>query len=402
MEPERKFSMNYDSFSHKFNVLIKSLKKYQKKSKNKLLSARKFVHFYRLADKNGVVNFRLSRIAEEYTDDFFADTGIPQSEKEWYYRRGIGTFKAVWYGLTRDNYNDYISDFDLYNKKNYLMKQQLIKWFDYKLTTYYVLSAFKEYMPRHYFFIDNGNLYPVDAGICHLGSIEDVLTILRNRPIALKSCVGGHGKGFYKIEAKDGSYLINNKKSDVDDVRKLIATIDNYILTDYGIPHQVFRKACGENCYAVMRVVTVFDKDDGSQITSMIIRLSTKESGPVSDYDGCINCGVDLENGSLFRPLLRSGDLEGIIKGTPLKDHPDTGVDLESIAVPNFDMLKKMVKSISAQLSMTPYLVMDIIPTDDGFNVLEINSHGQVRMLEPWYPFRKNKYNLRAFETRDW
>ncbi len=39
---------------------------------------------------------------------------------------------------------------------------------------------------------------------------------------------------------------------------------------------------------------------------------------------------------------------------------------------------------------------------DDGFKIMEINSHGQVRNVEPFFPFRKNKYNLRAFETRNW
>ncbi|MBR4727702.1 MAG: hypothetical protein IK080_07415 [Clostridia bacterium] len=383
-------------------AMQESLKRYLQNTDDSPERAEKYIHFYQLAAQNGVVPFRYARIAEEYTDDYFADTGVPQAEKAWYYERGIPTFKTGWYGLTKENYNDYISDFDFYSPKNYSKNSLLIKWFDYKLTTYYVLSAFRAYMPRHYFFIENGALIPMDAGLQRYGTADDVLSILRDGPIVLKSCVGGHGKGFFKVEAADGAYRINHEKTDENGVKALLSSLDNYILTEYAVPHKVFRDACGAERFAVLRTVSVFDKTDGPQITAMMLRLGTAATGLVSDYDGCINCGVDLSTGRLFNPLVRYGDAEGIILRRDAKRHPDTGVDLESLTMPDFEALNDMVKKIAAHLAMAPYLVMDIIPTDTGFRILEINSHGQVRNLEPFFPFRKNKYNLRVFETRDW
>ena len=382
--------------------LEESLNKYLSKSDGSPERAEKYVEFYTLAREMGVVPFRYARIAEEYTDDYFAETGVPREEKDWYYRRGIPTFKTGWYGLTKENYNDYISDFDFYSPVNYLKKPPLIKWFDYKLTTWYVLSCFREYMPRHFFFIENGELIPMDAGLSRYGTAEDVFSILQTGPIALKSCSGGHGKGFFKVEALENTYAINHEPADAAEVRELIASLDDYILTAYALPHKLFRDACGEQSFTVLRTVSVFDKDDGPQITAILIRLGSKAAGIVTDYDGCINCGVDLETGRIFNPLMRTGDAENIIRRNPMRFHPDTEEDLESLTVPHFGMLTDVVKKISAHLAMTPYLVMDIVPTDEGFQILEINSHGQVRNLEPFFPFRKNKYNLRAFQTRDW
>lgn len=384
------------------NAMQDSLKKYLQKTDDNPERAEKYIHFYKLAEKNGVVPFRFARIAEEYTDDYFADTGIPRKEKEWYYERGIPTFKTGWDRLTKENYNDFISDYDFYSPKNYLKKPQLIKWFDYKLTTYYVLSLFRQYMPRHFFFINNGKLIPIDVDLPRNGEIEDVLLIVQNGPIALKSCVGGHGKGFYKIEHKNREYMINDERADTSDVVNLLSSLDDYLLTEYSIPHKTFRDACGEKAFSVLRTVSVFDKDDGPQITAIMIRLGTSSAGLVTDYDGCIYAGVDLKTGKVFNPILRGGDAEGILTRTSSKIHPDTGVDLEALTIPHFEELNELTKSISFYLAMTPYLVMDVIPTDNGFKILEINSHGQVRNLEPFFPFRKNKYNMRAFETRDW
>lgn len=389
--------MSAKTGAKKLYYLMRGIRKQQG-----LQRKRKFHHFYRLADKNGVIHFRLERVAQEYTDDYFAETGVARSEKEWYYQRGIPSFKTGWYGLTKKNYNDYISDFDFYAKKNYPTNRQLISWFDYKLTTYYVLSAFRDYMPRHYFYIEAGTLLPMDTDLQRAGTFADIAVLLQRAPIALKACTGGHGKGFYKVEARDGVYYVNEKATDAAALQALIASLDDYILTEFGIPHKVFRAACGEKSFAVLRTVSVFDQTDGPQITAILLRLGTSKTGLVSDYDGCINCGVDLETGRIFNPLLRTGDAQNIIVRNPVKLHPDTGVDLETLTVPNFEELKTVVKRISANLSMTPYLVMDIIPTDDGFEILEINSHGQVRNLEPFFPFRKNPYNLKAFATRDW
>ena len=382
--------------------LQESLERYLAKTDGSSERAEKYIAFYNLARDKGVVPFRYARLAEEYTDDYFAETGVPREEKDWYYQRGIPTFKTGWYGLTKENYNDYISDFDFYGPANYLKKPQLIKWFDYKLTTWYVLSCFRDCMPRHYFFLENGQLIPMDLELGRHGSAEDVFALLRQGPLALKSCTGGHGKGFYKLESRGEGWAINNRPAGEAEIRGLLASLDDYLLTGYAVPHRLFREACGEQSFTVLRTVSVFDREDGPQITAIMARLGSASAGLVSDYDGCINCGVDLETGRLFRPLMRSGDAEGIIRRIPMPRHPDTGAELESLTLPHFEELCATVKKISAHLAMTPYLVMDIVPTDEGFQILEINSHGQVRNLEPFFPFRKNKYNLRAFQTRDW
>ncbi len=359
-----------------------------------------WLHYAWLAYKNGVVSFRIDRIASEYTDDYYADTGIPRYEKEWFYRRGLASYKVKYYGLNKCNYNNYISDFDFYSKKNYQNKQ-FEEWFEHKLNTYYLLLKFSKYLPIHYFY-KKELLY----SLCSNSNEErrkirtrDMLTFCKTHPLALKACMGGHGRGFYKLEY-DGGYVLNGRRVDEKEAEKHIEGLNDYIITEYCVPHKVFREACGNNTFAVLRAVTVFDQNDGPQITSLIIRLGMGGK-VVCDYDGTIYCGVDLETGSLFKPILRSGDEAGVIYGEPILKHPETGYGLENIRIPNFQELKSLLKEISAFIPMTPYLVFDIVPVDDGFKILEINSHGQVRIIEPFYPFRSNPYNLKVFITKD-
>lgn len=381
--------------SFKFKIKLLSLA-----SKKKGMGAKwRYLHYANLAIKNNVINFRVDRVASEYLDDYMADTGIKKEDKEWYYSRGIASFKAQWYGLTKENYKNYISDFDFYNKCNY-MNRDFENWFEHKLNTYYLLAPFKKYMPKHYYFIRQGEILPIDVEKKVNGAAGDILELIKKQPLAFKACVGGHGKGFYKLYYTEGLYYVNNQRTSEHDVIKFIDGLDNYIVTEYGIPHSVFQEACGEEAFAVIRTVTVYDKKEGPQLTAAIIRLGSKNAGIVTDYDGTIYCGVSLDDGRLFNPICRTGDNEGIIKRISMERHPDTGRKIDNIVIPNFKVLEKLVKDISAYLPSTPYLVMDIIPTENGFEILEINSHGQVRVVEPFYPFNLNSYNREIFQIQ--
>jgi len=357
----------------------------------------KYLEFAKLAYDNDVIYFRIDRIAQEYVEDFFDFEGVSDEDKLWAYGLGYSGWKIYSYGLNRDNYRNYISDFEFYNKNNY-MNEKFVRWFDHKLSTYYIMAPFINEMPRHYYYISNGQIMPLNVDGDKNATANDVVElIIKNKLLVAKACIGGHGVGFYKFQYKDGILYQNTKEISKENLLKLIENLDDYIITEYAEVSQTFKQACGEDTFAVLRTVMVYDPVDGPQLTGAVIRLGTKETGLVSDYPGSINCGVELKTGKLYNPLYR-GDL---CKFDSIKYHPDTNVKLDEIVVDDWDSLVEICKKVSKHLAMTPYLVMDIIPSDNGFKILEINSHGQVRIMEPFYPFLLNKYNRKVFNIKD-
>lgn len=354
-----------------------------------------FARFACLTLKNGVVPFRVQRVADLYTKDWLDFKGTSSEQKKWAYNHGFSSYKmAPWYGITKDNYRDYVSDFDFYAERNYIDQRDIMAWFEHKLNTYFLLSPYKKFLPVHYYYKYKRTFYPMDVPGHEPGSEDSILKLLENHKLAAKACYGGHGVGFYKLEKGEHCYLVNGIKSDEEAVRKLLSGLNNYIITDYETPHPFFRELCGEDSFSVLRVITVCDPQDGPQLTCTVIRLGCIKAGITSDHEGTIYCGITLDEGISFKPLYRVAD--NLYE--PCAVHPDTGKPLEGFSLPNFDLLKTTVLSISRYLPMTPYLVMDIIPTESGFSILEINSHGQVGNVEPFYPFCKNPYNRGAFK----
>lgn len=359
----------------------------------------RYFKYINMAKKHGVVDFRWDRIATEYCYDDFEYPDVSQELKKHLHEQGYTSNKIAWFGMTKENMRDYLSDFELYNVKAYVNRKGVL-WFDDKLNTYYLLKPFSSNIPRHYYWVKGNEAYPLDVpdkAVCD--KLSAVVKIMTEHPLAVKACKGGHGEGFFKLEKRDDAYFINNKTVTKDNMFEVISKLDNYIITEYIYPHDVFVDLCGKDAYTVIRILVVFDKNDGPQITSANIRLGCKAAGVVTGYAGCIYAGVDLTEGTLFNPLYRPYDHE--YKHEKCEIHPDTGKRISGTRIPDFDQLKTLVNSISEYIPFAPYLMMDIIPSNKGYYVLEINSHGQPITMEPYYPFRKNQYNRRVLNLKD-
>ena len=125
-----------------------------------------------------------------------------------------------------------------------------------------------------------------------------------------------------------------------------------------------------------------------------MIRIGCKGAGYLTDSPGTIYCGIDFETGSLFKPKMT---IKENFESESCPNHPGTNTPLERITIPNWRNLSDWVIRITRTIPWIKYVVMDVVPTDDGFRILEINSKGQTWVVEPHYPYLKNKYIKRAF-----
>jgi hypothetical protein len=204
--------------------------------------------------------------------------------------------------------------------------------------------------------------------------------------LAAKRCHGGHGDGFHKLAYNNGVILIDDKPCNEKDLEVLIDGMDDYLLTDFVYPSKALQDVIGEDSFAVMRVLTTYTPEDGTSVDRMIIRLGTKAAGHTQ-------AGYDI--------LYANIDDEGCLRDTvyehsgwhceKMEVHPETHKTVEGFKIEGLNKLKEVLTDIAGRLSVAPYLVWDIIPTDDSFSILEINSHGQLENFERFESLKKNR-----------
>lgn len=312
-------------------------------------------------EEEGIASFRYDRLAREFVESWTEYPLANEEEKQWAYKRGFTADRIKLYGLTEFNYHNYISDIGFYLKDSY--KNILhSRWYDDKLSTWYILAPFKDKMPRHFYYLKDGMVHPLDMLKGEEARYEGLLNTLKlEGNLALKACFGGHGIGFHKASFNSDTekiYVDGNFIEEAEFVKKFLPHLDNYIATEFILPLNELTEVTN-GVSGVVRCVTVF-VDGAPHLIAAIYKFGSQPDDLVVDYEGTLYCGVDLENGHFFAPKIRE-DYGKCYIYTDCPTHPITGLPIEG-AVPKWTTFKEQVLEIARYLQPTPYLTFDIVP----------------------------------------
>lgn len=115
----------------------------------------------KLMKRRGYSEFATVNLCKDLFDDLMNNKDFTIKNKLWAYKRGFLSSKINDYGLTNENYDEYLSDFDYY-KLYPLNSKRWSKFIDDKLTTKYILSKYNTYLPQYYFNIkDKSTILPL-------------------------------------------------------------------------------------------------------------------------------------------------------------------------------------------------------------------------------------------------
>lgn len=331
------------------------------------------------------------RLIKEIKDDIFNNKQNTIKDKIWSYRRGFLSSRINVYGLTEENYKLYLSDFDYY--KLYPINDKFKCWIDDKLTLRYILEPFKDYLPKYYYQLKSNRVIKLmDCSKNYSNDINGIINLLKDEEmLAIKLIAGSLGKGFYKVSYFNNIFFINDKKVSEKNIIDFLNELDNYIVTEYIKPHKeistIYDKAPN-----AMRLL-IANEDGDPKIISSYIRFGTENSGMIEHIrSGGVMANIDLTNGNFGNgKIYRNGFL------TDCLNHPDTGERIEG-KIPNWELILCKTKEIVEYVPQLKYGGYDIVVTDDGFRILEINSHSGIGLLQTYTPLMKNKDSKEFFD----
>lgn len=305
-------------------------------------------------------------------------------EKLWAYRRGFLSIKINQYGLNQENYMLYLSDFDYY--KLFPINDKYRIWIDDKLTTKYILSPYNEYLPKYYCYIGSKGLIQSLVDGTNIKTIDGIIECLKiKKDLALKLDNGSLGEGFYKISCIKNQFYINNKMcEDEEKLKGFLKNLEGYLVTEYIEAHSDIRKISNFGLNTV-RIMVINEHEKQPIIANSFMRFGTKRTGVVDNASaGGIFAIVDVGNGKYY-------DAKRIENKDILKceKHPDTDMVIEG-TLPNWDLIKSKLVEISSYISKVTYMRFDIAITEDGFRIIEINSHQDIKWYQYYYPLLKD------------
>jgi len=331
----------------------------------------------------------------------------PIKQKIWAVKRGFYPSRIELYGLNEGNFKMYLSDFDY--KKIFPLNNSFQKWLDDKLTTRYVFQdiRFKDFMPEYYLYIEKTGMYSylMDFDDSIIKDSNSLLNILINEKVlAVKPLYGSGGYGFLKLEYHNGEIFVNGKLVSNSEFDALKLKLKGYIVTKYCYQHNFLASVWPESeCTLRIIIAKIHDQygDGTSQAIVSYARFGTSISGSTSNLSqGGVGVPFDFESGAFGDYFYRykKFDANGQIK---YEVHPDTHVSLRGKAIPNWDIVKKGLSDLVNYFSTLEYFGFDVIVTDDGFKICEINSLPQIDYEQVMCgPIWTNKFAKRFFENK--
>ena len=311
-----------------------------------------------------------------FNEQFGADKDKYSKEtKEWAYAHGFLAEEVISLGINDNNYRQYLSSAD-YHSLDPIdpLTKRLI---DGKLVIPYTIGGrFPQYLPKYYCWIlDKNTVVEMnDNPVKVYSGVEDYLNKLLHTvgSIAIKPFTGAGGIGFLKLELIAGIIYANNKK--IDDIKEIIDLISNkYLVTEYIHQCKAFDEIWKDST-ATLRVITI-NKDHRQCSFVSHVRFGTKISnGACNLTSGGVAVPFNWESGEYYPYFYRYIDycLDGNVK---MDAHPDSHVMLRGKKVPYFDQVKQLVTDICNFLTVHTYFGFDIMITDAGPKICEINSH---------------------------
>lgn len=326
-----------------------------------------------IAERKGYLGFMMKNWQRDLADDWL-HTKLPVSKKLWAHKRGFLSYRIAQYGLNEKNYAGILSDRD-YRKLRPINNGFLVWVYD-KVITRYILSEKKNYMPQYYFHLivrsDGQVILPLpDLPSRSVVGIKDIVALLKEKKVlAFKPSEGSHGEGFYKLEYRDACFCINDDEVSEEQLELFILSRKAaYNVTEYVANHHLLSDFYSNTTFTV-RIMVINENVTAPWIGNAYLRIATQKTGATDNIaHGGVCARIDIDTGRIYEPEII---VDHKIKPCPC--HPDSGKPIEGF-VPNWEEIKEGVLDISKYLCQLEYLGFDVVVTEDGFRILEINTH---------------------------
>ena len=188
------------------------------------------------------------------------------------------------------------------------------------------------------------------------------------------------GVGVVKMELRDDGLYENNKPIDMDRFNAVKDTMRNYIVTEYAYQHHELEEVWPKS-ECTLRVIMIKDTQEDKYSPATwscavsYARFGTSKNGGASNLSsGGVGVGFDFETGRYndFAIRYKRYTQDGKWKIT---QHPDTGYVWNGKSLPNWKLVRTQIDDVCSQISSLDYLGLDIIITENGMKLCEINSH---------------------------
>ena len=273
------------------------------------------------------------------------------------------------YNLNKKNKDQYLSEFDWYKSRSinypnsYMLDNKLI-----------CVELIKDHVktPETLVKKENGLITKDDNPI----TTEEILDIIKiKESVFFKPISVGKGSGVLRIDYKDNKFYIDSKETEVETIKNILNDRDSYFISVCIKQAKYLNEIYNETSNTI-RLITGRGKDNKMKLLCAVQRIGTSETIPVDNGSrGGLVANINIATGEL-------SEARSIHNTNIYEKHPDSQKTIKGTIIPNWKEIREEVLKVSEKLTDLKFIAWDILPTDDGFYVIEANSSSGVNIIQ--------------------
>lgn len=283
---------------------------------------------------------------------------------------GFTANQVALYNLNKKNKHEYLSEFDWYKSRkiNYPNAYKL----NNKLTCNNIIKDYVN-VPTTCITKEQGIYKNRNNQVIKL---EEVITELKKeKSLFFKPISIGKGRGIFRLDYEKNKFFIDYKKISEKELKKILEEKENYFISTR-IKQNAYLDKIYDKTSNTIRIITARNNNGKIEVLAAVQRIGTKTTIPVDNgSQGGLIANIDLNKGTLS--AARSLNNKKIYK-----NHPDSNSQIEGIKIPNWNYIKEEITKVTTKLTDFKFIAWDILPTKDGFYVIEANNSSGVNIIQ--------------------
>lgn len=289
--------------------------------------------------------------------------------------------QAAMYDFKHNDKREYLSEFDWHRSR--CVPNPFTVMLDNKV-------IFSELVGRYcdtpeIFAVKNGGA-PRGTNGRHFPDHEALLAfLLQQGAFVLKPIDGGKGTGVKVVRRRAEGWTANNRPTTAEALLAELKKRKRWFVSAYA--HQApYLDAIYPDSANTIRMIVLRSAQTGQfELAYAVQRLGADWTGGVDNGSkGGLIAWIDLPTGVMTEARsLHTLDVH--------VTHPNTGAPIRGVTIPNWEAIKAGVMAASAHFSCIDMIAWDILPTAEGFTVIEGNATSGVNIVQLWGGQRNGK-----------
>jgi len=291
---------------------------------------------------------------------------------------GFSMIESQIYGLTKDNYRNYISTWETYQPRI----KNPSPYFCISDDKYLFSTVFGKYIdvPKTYALIENGVIIPIEQYCAEMDLRE---FIIKMGGVVIKDRFGSDGFNVYVLQVSENNKVVyKNKDISSNELLQIVEKFKHGIIQSV-VAQGNFENRMFPNSVNTIRIISV-KKNNAleHEIIGALQRIGTNKSAPVDNFNqGGASALIDLEIGTIGQMTTASSvDEDG--NRVFYDVHPDSGERIEGQIIPHWSELKDVVIDITRKVPYFDCIAWDFVIRDDGFSLVETNMKSSLNVFQ--------------------